>query len=206
MYLANWKRENIFEIMPVLKKNKTVYHKEYISNPEMLDFWNFFIKFKKVRQLTYMLKDTKNVNLISIDGKNALEVALDLQYLPLLKIVLNHNSKYLFLAKNNETNPVLNRIWSVKFNLYKQLLLFIKDNNLECFFTEEHMYLLINNDLEKMIYFEKKFPGLFLKIFPQKIDNLHPKFVYVLLKHDILKTKLSRRLKPKKDKKIIIKI
>lgn len=206
MYLANWKRENIFEIIPVLKNNKTVYHKEYISNPEMLDFWNFFIRFKKVRQLTYMLKDTKNINLISIDGKNALEVALDLQYLPLLKSVLKHNSKSLFLVKDNEKNPVLNRIWSVKFNMYKQLLLFIKNNKLECFFNEEHMYLLINNDLEKMIYFEKTFPGLFLKIYPEKIDNLHPKFVYVLLKHDILKTKLSRKFKPKKDKKIIIKI
>lgn len=206
MYLYNWQRTLVFDLIPGLKKNKTVYFKQKINNPDLLECWNFFIRFKKVRQLTYMFKATKDINLISLEGKNPLEIALDLQYFPLLKCVLEKNGKVLLLTKDNENISILNRIWASKFNIYKHLLLFIKSNNLESFFSQEHMLLLINCEVEKMVFFEKTFPGLFLKIYPHKIDNLHPKFQYVLLQHDILKKRLSQKFKPKNEKKIIVKI
>lgn len=206
MYLADWKRTPVFELIPGLKNNKTVYFKQNIDNPELLDFWNFFIRFKKVRQLYAIFKENQKVNLISIDGKNVLETALDLEYLPLIKIVLAKKDLSLFLTKDDQGVIIFNRLWSLKFNIYKIILLFIKNNQLETFFSEKHMFSLIQSDIKKMIYFEKTFPGLFLKIYPYKIDNLYPEFQYVLLQHDILKKRLSQKFKPKNDKKVIFKI
>lgn len=206
MYLASWKRTTIFELVPSLKKDKTFYLKQFIENPNVLDFWNFFIYFKNGRQLTHILKEYPQENFISLEGDNLLETALQINYLPFLKESLKCSNVNMFQAKNSDNLSVLDRIWSSKFSIYKEFLLYIRNHQLDFLFTQEHMFLLIESEVEKMILFEKIFPGLFLILYPNKIDFLHPHFQHVLLKHDILQSKLKRKLKRKHDKKVLLKI
>lgn len=208
MYLPYWKRTLIFNDIPYLKGNSDLtYHmKDFILNPENLDFWNFFIRYNKVRNMTNMVKEVAITSLLSIDGDNALEVAISSNYLPLLKEVLNKITIQNFQYVDNEGIGIIDIIFSSKFSIYKEIILFIKNNNLQNILLKKHMILLINSDIEKMIYFEKILPGLFLKLYEEKIDSLPPHFQYVLLKHDLLKIKLNKILKKKNTKKLLIKI
>lgn len=208
MYLSSWKRTSVFELIPSLNKDKTFYLKNFIEHPQLIDFWNFFIHFKKVRYLTKMLKDNPQKNFISLEGDNILEVSLNLQYLPFLKESLKHSDIKMFQSKNNENLSVIDRIWdkNIKFSIYKEFLLHIRKNQLDFLFHQEHMFSLVESDVNKMIFFEKTFPGLFLILYPYKIDALNPHFQHVLLKNDVLYTKLKRKLKSKNDKKVFLKI
>lgn len=206
MYLASWKRTPIFELVPSLKKDKTFYLKQFIENPHILDFWNFFIYFKNGRQLTHILKDNPQENFISLEGDNLLETALNINHLPFLKESLKYSTVNMFQTKNSDDLSVLDRLWYSKNSMFKEFLLHIRNHQLDFLFTPEHMFLLIESEVDKMILFEKIFPGLFLLLYPHKIDSLHPHFQHVLLKHDILQSRLKRKLKRKHDKKVLLKI
>ncbi len=52
MFIKNWQRQKIYEKLPFLRKDKTCFTKDFIKNPNYLDYWNFFIEHKKVKFLT----------------------------------------------------------------------------------------------------------------------------------------------------------
>lgn len=208
MYLSHWQRTVVFNALPCLrnKSNSTYYLKDLIPNPKNIDFWNFFIRYKKVRSMTSMVKQVSSNSLLSINGENALEIAISLNYLPLLKEVLKKVSIKCLQCTDNEDNEVVDKIFLAKFSIYREIILFIKNNKFETILSKKHMLLLINSDVEKMIYFEKALPDLFLQLYKDKIDSLHPHFQHVLLKHDILKIKLNKKLKKRHVKNLLVKI
>lgn len=119
MYLSSWKRTPLFTIIPSLRNNDTYYSKKYIEDPESLDFWNFFIDSRKVKQLISMLKDNPQARFISIEGDTILDTALYIQSLSLLKETLKHCNISMFISKNNDNLTVLDRIWNAKFSIYQ---------------------------------------------------------------------------------------
>lgn len=207
MYLSSWKRTHIFTTQPYLTNtNKTYYLKNFISTPNNLDFWNFFIKHKKVQHLTAMVKEVPINSLLSLEGDNALETSIVLGYLPLLKQTLNNIDIKKLSIFDSDDLTIIDKLFNQKFVIYKELILFIKKHKIQNLFSNKHMNLLVNSDINKMIYFEKTFPGLFLNLYSEKIDNLNPHFQHVLLKYDVLKIKLSRKFKKKNTKKELFKI
>lgn len=206
MYLSLWKRKQIFEKIPLLKGNKTYFEKSTIHNPHILDYWNFFVKNKKVRYMTQMVKENPINSLITEDGDNVLEVALNVNYLPLFKESISRFDLTKIDLKNEDNISVLDRIFTVNFSIYKEALTLIKKQNLEFLFNHNHMEILISGEVNKMIFFEKIFPDLFMKLYSKKIDNLHPHFQHVLMKNNLLKNRLNKKLKKKSNKKVFLKI
>lgn len=208
MYLRYWKRTIIFKVNHYLRDNDetTYYMKELVYNPELLDFWNFFVHYKKFHKMIDMIKEVGINSLISLEGDNALEIALSSSYLPLVKAVLKYTHASHFRNSEFDTITIMSKVFNSKIAIYKEILLCIKNQKIEYLFSKNDMLFLIKTDINKMIYFEKIFPGLFLKLYNEKIDSLHPHFQYFLLNYDKLKTKLSRKFKKKNIHHILNKI
>lgn len=206
MYLSSWKRTVIYEKLPFLKGDNTLYSKEIIDNPNTLDFWNFFISHKKVRFMQQMAKDIPINSLISVEGENALDLSLSMNYLPLVKTILKKFPIKKINISNEEDLSIIDKSFNSKFSIYKEIMLFIKNNKSEHFFSNKHMELLSSSEIDKMIFFEKTFPDLFLNIYNKPIDSLNPHFQHVLMKNDILKKRLNKKLKKRITKKVLVKI
>ena len=196
MYLSSWKRIRLFNLYPCLDRNdNTYYSKEYISNPNYFDYWNFFVRHRMVRHMTEMVKEIPVDKLMTIDGENALDVALSASYLPLFKEVVKHISSKRVTLISVLRLEVDYFFFDFKFSIYKEWILFLKENNLQDNLCHEDMLLMINSDIQKAIYFERVFPGLFLLIYKNSFDTLNPLFKDVLFGNKALRQKLSRRLK-----------
>jgi hypothetical protein len=208
MFIKNWQRQKIYEKLPFLRKDKTCFTKDFIKNPNYLDYWNFFIEHKKVKFLTEMVKDVSANSLFCLNGDNAIEVAIQLNYAPLVKEVLKSIDLFQLNRLDDESSNVFDKLFNCDFLVYKLILSYIKEQNAQLFFNDKHMSLLINCDIKKMIYFEKIFPGLFLQLYSGEYDNINPHFQHVLFKRDFLIKKLNLKLHKKndKDKKIVLKI
>jgi hypothetical protein len=212
MFIKNWQRQEIFEKIPYLKKyktsntEKTCFTKEIIHNPTHLEYWNFFVDNKKVKYLTEMVKDVSANSLFCLNGDNAIEVAIQLKYPPLIKEVLKTIDLFQLNRLDDDSSNVFDKLFGCDLTSYKLMLDYIKEQNAQSFFSSKHMNILLSCELNKMIYFEKTFPGLFLSLFDNKIDNINPHFQHILLKRDSLFKKLNLKLRKKNNKKQLLKI
>lgn len=206
MFIKSWQRQTIYEKIPSLKNNKPYFTKEAIKNPNVLDYWNFFVDNKKVKLLTEMAKDISANSLLYINGDNAIEIAIQFKYPPLVKEVLKTIDLFQFNILDDDSSNIFDKLFFCDFSSYKLLLFYIKEKNAYMFFNEKHMQALLSVELKKMIYFEKIFPGLFLQLFNGNLDEINPHFQHVLFKRNHLLKKLNVKLKKRNDKKLILKI